>query len=302
MESNKIFALLASSILGISVSLFLSDLSFLRRLFPFIFGGIRAWIVIFEVFFAYLTGSLLIATRDEDLDIITKKKILNLLLIAGIAALIISIGVKSFSFKYLNISSFTIIVLALIYCTINPGKLHLKTSFLILIGGSFFVIALLGMPPNYDTNLEKVMIAGYERSGDIIQLDIETTICQKENYATDICIEMIFLEGYIEKNAEYIKVVNFLDKGDKSVLHWKVNLPAKNEEHTLYLYIWSELEEKQYKIKIPRDIKVGDSLSIRELTFGEYLKVFYLELKKIFESDKSCLYNEIFCNSYQEGI
>ena len=283
MESNKIFVSLASFVLGISFSLFLSDLSFSRRLFPFIFEDFRVGIVILELFFACLIGTLLIAAQDENLDTITKEKIPNLLLIGGIVVFMISIGVKGSSFRYLNISSFTVIVLSLIYCTINPGKLHLNTSWLILIGSSFFVLSLLVMNPTCDTSLENVKVAGYERAGDDIHLDIETTLCQKKTHATDICIGMIFLEGYIEENAEYIKTVDFLKKGDESILNWYINLPSKNGEHTLYFLVWSELGEKQYKIKIPRDVKVGDSLPPGNPTLVEYLRIFIFKFKKIIE-------------------
>lgn len=292
------FVSFASFIMGISISLFLRDLSLSRRLFPFIFEDIRVGIVIFESFFAYLIGFLLIATQDENTDTITKKKIVNLLLIGGIVVFMTSIGITGSSFKYLNISSFTIIVLALTYYIINPEKSYLKTSRLVSIGSSFFVLSLLVMNPNCDINLGEVSIAGYEQSGDSIQLDIKVTLCQEEAHSADIYIEMIFLESATKENAEYIGIVNSLSTGDESVLHWCVNLPAKNEEYILYLCIWSELEVKEYKIIIPEDIKIGDPLSKSELTFVEYLKIVYLRLKGIFESDKYSPHSKVLCDLF----
>lgn len=133
----------ASVILSISISLFLSNLLSLRQLFPHMFRDITVWVVFIESFLAYLIGFLLIITHNENLETMTKRKIINLLLITGIAIFIMLIGVMGSSFEYLNISSFTLIVLALMYYTINPEKLPLKTSILLLIGSSFFVLALL---------------------------------------------------------------------------------------------------------------------------------------------------------------
>ena len=245
------------------------------------FEDIRVVIVILESLLACLIGTLFIATHDNELDTVTWKKIPILLSILGIVALMISISVKSSSFRYLNISSFTIIIIALIHCTINPRKFHLNTKKLALIGGCFFAISLLVMNPNCDTSLEKITIAGYEQSGNDISLDIRTTLCQKETNATDICVGMIFLEGRIDDSTEYIKIVDFLKKNGESILDWHVNLPTKNEEHTLYFLVWSELGEKQYKIKIPRDIKVGDSLLLGDPTFIEYLRIFIFKFKKL---------------------
>lgn len=285
MEPNRTMNLalvsFASVVLGVSVSLFLSDLYFSKQLFPYIFENIRVIVVFIESFFAYLIGFLLIVTHNEKLDTITKKKILNLLLIAGILILMSLIGVRGFSPRYSNISSFTLIVFAFIYCTINPEKFHLKPRYLVIVMSLFFVFAFFVMNSHCNTNLKDVRITGCEQSGDSIHLDIEIVFCQEEAHTMNILFEMILPEGVVEKNAEYIKIVDFPEKGDTSLLDWCVILPNKNEEYTLYLLVWSELEKKQYKIEIPRDVKEGDSIPSRELTFLEYLKIPYLKLKRI---------------------
>ena len=281
------FVALAATILALSASLFLSDLSFSRKLFPLMFEGYRIWGVIFESFFAYLIGSLSIATQSRNLNTVNWKKVINWLLIAGIVLIMISIGLKGSSFGYLNISSFTIIVLALMYYTINPKEAYLNNSALFTIGLSFFVLAFLVMNPNCDTSLREVSIVGVEQSGEDIHLDIETIICQEKTHATNICIEMISLEGTIEKNAEYIKVVDFLEKDGESIQYWCVKLPAKNVEYALYLRIWSELGETQYRVKIPKDIKVGDFLSYEKLTQIDYLRIYIFKLKRYLDEDLS---------------
>lgn len=286
MESNRTTNLalvsFASVILGISVSLFLSNLYLLEQVFPYIFEDCRVVAIFVESSLAYLIGFLLIVTQDRNLDMITRERIPNLLLIGGILVFMLLVGVKSSSLDYLNISSFTLIVLALTYHTISPKKFHFKTRDLVVVVCFFFIFAHFVIDPDCNTSLEDARVTGYKQSDDGIHLEIETVFCQKETNTRNVCFEMILPEGIIEKNSECIKIVDFLYENDKSLLDWHVVLPEKGEEYTLYLLVWNESEEKQCKIRIPPDVKKGDSLPKGKFTPIEYLKILFFKLRRVF--------------------
>lgn len=284
----------ASTILGISVSIFLNNLLSLMQVFSYILDY-RIGIIVVESFFAYLVGFLVIASPHENSNSLNARKVLNILLIVSITILLIIIGIAGFSFKFLIILSFTTILLALMYSTLN-----IKTSY-IMIGKRIpilFVICILfcvlALPAINPSNANTIILLsdfevrennGNSTNSSRIYADIYTTLFQEKGIAKDIKVEMIPMgDCSIEKNTEFIKIVNILENNDRCTLHWRVCFPLENKTHTLYIFIWDNFEDRQYKMKITKDDSGWNCSSPKDVGLREYLKVFYYtKSRRIYE-------------------
>jgi hypothetical protein len=258
---------------------------------PFLYiDDLRVWTVFIECFFAYFIGFIVIVNSIESLggshenSEKSVKKILNLLIITGLVILFMSLGIAA-SLEYLNISSFTIIALALVYSSINQEVPYLTKNIVIPVGCLFFVLSpiVVGSSPVLTglNNVEITEVKEYEHAN---YVEIDTTIRQKKGNSVNLYVEMIPLDGIISENKESIKIVSLLKEDNMSNLHWSIVLPPQNEKNVLCLVIMNALERKQYKIEIIREKNIWYT-SFKEMSFLEYLEIFYyLKLKKIYES------------------
>jgi hypothetical protein len=297
MEPNRTMNIplvsFACTILGISVSVFLNNLLSLMQTFSCIFGY-RIGIILIESFFAYFMGFLVIVNPNGNLTNPIKREISNLLLTASIVTLLLIIGIVGFSFKYLNILSFTAIVLALIHSTLNAETSYLmngkRIPLSILMCCSFFVLSLFVTNFGYSSTILLNDFEAIEVNGDPLNpnekyIDIYTTLFQEKGISMDIKAEMIPMgDCYIEKNTEFIKIVNILENNDKSILRWRVCFPPENRTYTLYLFIWNSFEDKQYKIGVTKENNEWNCKSSDDVSFQEYLRVFYYtRARRIYE-------------------
>jgi hypothetical protein len=282
----------ASVIIGVSASVFLSNSFFSYHSFPYRLD-FRTWPILLESMLAYLIGFVLILRIDKYLNRssnypyrMVERKEVSFVLATLVVILTMLMGVLGSSFKYVNILSYTIFVLALVYFILTSRK---KTKYLLHIlgvGGVFLVLVLPVMNSTTgSTHLQEVSILEAKERGDSLYLEMDIILLQENGDSMNICAEMIFLEGTAKENAECVKVVDFLGENSTSRLHWSVILHTLNEECMAYLFIWSSLGENEYlRIEIKKVDQVWKPFK-RELGFLEYLKVYYYSrLKKIYQS------------------
>jgi hypothetical protein len=115
---------LASVVLGVSVSIFLSDLLFSCQLFPCKFG-LRTWAILVEASFSYMIAFIIIFDINGYLNKsyecqrkLAGKKELSLFVAVCVLILIMLIGMPGLSLRYLNILFCTIFVLAFCFFAI----------------------------------------------------------------------------------------------------------------------------------------------------------------------------------------
>lgn len=243
---------LVSVIFVVSISIFLENLFELRKLIPHVFDTASYLLVFLEVSAVYFFAFLVIIRSNGNPNKNEGKMIPNLLLIV-ISIFLIIIGGSELSFKYIHLSSYTILLFTTVYNILSGGPKNLKNCLYFYLSTFFaFSFIFLGHIGDcsalYSVN-ESVIIEGKYTTS----IDLDTIIIQENGNAIDICIEMSLAGGYIRGNGESIKIINLLKENEKSTLQWAVIFPYKSERYILYLSISSNLGKNQYRIDVYKD-------------------------------------------------